>query len=383
MRAPARAALAMLVALTAAGDRARAEVTEGSTGPSVVTAPAAVTFTPLLLLQADGVVARHGSAPLIEDGIARPGVYLRRARLGADALAGVWRARLVFEAAAGGTFGFGQAVLWSGPLPSDALDPIAGDLGGGAPRTTEAFVALAPHKAFSLSAGVLRVPIGLSRQVSEANLRLPERARIITRATPDFRAGAAAAGDLGLLQYSLGAYSRPPDLGYDFPNGGALYVLRLGAEPVGPVGLAPQLRRREDPWYGWWRFAVGLSAFYATLPGANELGVGGDGQFQWRRLLVTGEVLWTRRNSNDRVGFYVEPGVFVWAERLELVARVEWFNDRTGPRTPADAWGAALGATFFSWSRIARVQAAYTVRRSPADERAVGWAMLRATFVVE
>jgi len=35
-----------------------------------------------------------------------------------------------------------------------------------------------------LTAGVERVPIGLSRQIDEGDLALPERARIITRATP-------------------------------------------------------------------------------------------------------------------------------------------------------------------------------------------------------
>jgi len=98
---------------------------------------------------------------------------------------------------------------------------------------------------------------------------------------------------------------------------------------------------------------------------------------------VTGEVLWTRRNTDDRAGFTIEPGVFVWADRLEVVARGEWFNDRTGPRTPADAWGAALGATFYSFTRTVRLQAAYTLRHTPSDNRTPGWAMLRATFVVE
>jgi hypothetical protein len=160
-------------------------------------------------------------------------------------------------------------------------------------------------------------------------------------------------------------------------------VLRLAAEPVGPLGVAPQLRRRDDPWTGWWRFGVGLSAFYAALPGANEFGVGGDGRFQWKRLCVTAEGLWTRRNSDDRAGVTIEPGVFVWSDRLELVARGEWFNDRTGPRSATDAWGAALGATLFTWSRVTRFQAAYTLRSSPLDDRILGWTVVRATFVTD
>ena len=346
----------------------------------------AVTWTPRLLLQTDAIVARHGGdAPAIEDGTTHPGFYLRRARLGADAASDVWRARLIIEASA-------QPEVATSPLPvlpgaptanAGSLDPIAGSLEGGRTRATEAFIALAPHKAFTLAAGSLRVPIGLSRQVGEGDLRLPERARIITRATPDFRVGAAASGDLGLLQYSLGAYGASPVLGTDFRDGGALYVLRLAAEPVGPLGVAPQLRRRDDPWFAWWRFGVGLSVFYAALPGANQFGIGGDGRFQWKRLCVTGEALWTRRNSDDRAGFTIEPGVFVWSDRLELVARGEWFNDRTGPRSATDAWGVALGATLFTWSRLTRIQAAYTLRSSPLDDRMLGWAVVRATFVTD
>ena len=234
-----------------------------------------------------------------------------------------------------------------------------------------------------LAAGALRVPIGLSRQIDEADLRLPERARIITRATPDFRVGVAAGGDLGMFQYVLGSYSAAPTFGLDFAGGGALYVLRLSGEPVGPLGVAPHLRRHDDPWTAWWRFSAGLTLIYGQLPGANEFGLGGDGQFQWSRLCVTGELLWTRRDTNDRIGFTAEPGVFLWPDRVELVARIEWLNDDVGPRSPVDAWGASLGATFFSAARHARLQAAYTLRRPGAgDQTVTGWAVVRAVFTL-
>jgi hypothetical protein len=332
-------------------------------------AAAATQVTPRLLLQGDTVVLHHGpNAPAIEDGTTRPGFYLRTARVGLDVTDGDWRARLIAEPTA------------RSEVVDPALDPIAGELARGRPRATEAFVAYAPHKAFALAMGALRVPLGLSRRLDEGDLSLPERARIITRATPDFRMGLTAAGDLGLLQYTLGTYAVAPVYGSDFRNGGALSVLHLNAEPVGPVGVAPQLRRTDDPWYGWWRFSVGLSAFHAALPGANEFGLGGDGQFQWRRFRFAGELLWTRRSEADRVGFTLEPGVFVLPERIELVARAEWLNDEVGPRSAADGWGAALGATLYTAGRRARVQAAYTVRRS--DATTSSWALVRATFTL-
>lgn len=381
MRFGARAALVLaalaLPAPARAQGAAQVAAAEGASPPA--TSPAApgegsLLITPRLLLQADALLAHHGpNLPAIEDGTSHPGFYLRRARVGLDAVDGLWRARLIFEATA------------RSEVADAAVDPLAGELDRGQPRPTEAYVAFAPHKAFALSAGALRVPIGLSRQIDEGDLRLPERARVITRLTPDFRMGAAASGDLGLLQYAFGAYSASPSFGAGFQDGGTLLVLRLNAETVGPLGLAPQLRRTTDPWYRWWRFSVGLSAFHATLPGANEMGLGGDGQFQWARFLFTGEVLWTHSTAVDRVGFTLEPGVFLVADRLELVARAEWMNDDVGPTTPADAWGAGLGATFYSASRRARLQAAYTLRQAATDPgagRTAGWAVLRATFTM-
>lgn len=318
------------------------------------------------------MVLHHGpDAPAIEDGTTRPGFYLRRARAGLDATDGAWRARLIAEVTA------------RAEVADTALDPIAGELARGRTRATEAWVAYAPDKAFVLALGSLRVPLGLSRQIDEGDLRLPERARVVTRMTPDFRMGVAASGDLGLLQYAVGGYSAAPVFGADFRNGGSLLVARLATEPLGPMGVAPHLRRRDDPWYGWWRISGGASGFYATLPGSNEFGVGGDGQFQRGRFCVTGELLWSRRASADRLGFTLEPGVFIIADRLEVVARAEWLDDQLGAPSVADGWGASLGATFFSPTARARLQAAGTIRRASVDsDRASAWALIRAVFTL-
>lgn len=354
--------------------------------PAVIARPAVMER---LLIQTDAVVLHHGPArSVLQDAEPPPGFYLRRARFGADVEAGLWRARMMVEIASQSetASGGGSAGIGAGVTDVIGLDAAAGERGGAAPRATEAFLALVPHQAFTLAAGSLRVPLGLSRQIDEGALRLPERARIVARTTPDYRVGAAAAGDLGALQYALGAYAATPRLrteGADFSAGGILYVFRLAGEPVGPMGVTPHLRRRDDPWYPWWRFSLGLSAFHLRLPGDNELGLGGDAQFQRGRLCITGEALWTRRGTADRVGATVEPGIFLVPERVELVTRVEWFNDRVGPREPADAWGAAAGITLFSTTRQARAQVAYTTRWPlAADERPSGWAVLRATFTM-
>jgi hypothetical protein len=138
------------------------------------------------------------------------------------------------------------------------------------------------------------------------------------------------------------------------------------------------LRREEDPWYRWWRFSFGVSALHARLPGANQLGLGGDAQFQWAWFCATAELLWTHRGTTDRLGFVIEPGVFVWRDRLELVARGEFFNDDVGPRSPADIWGAALGVSVWSADRLARAELAYTLRGPLAGDGALtGIALLR------
>jgi len=356
---------------------------------------AEVAWSPRLLLQTDGVWLHHGGTDatrLPEDAAPEEvGLTLRRARLGVDVDVGegvgqgqgLWRARLVVS-----------AERPEGTWPAlTAADPVAGAPACAAPgwclRTTEAYVGLAPHKAFGVWVGSMRVPIGLSRVVDESDLRLPERARIILRATPDYRVGAKVAGDLGLLQYALGIYSVGSGstsslLDTPFSRAGPLSVLRLSAEPVGPVGPTPWLRRvrapgaEEDPWDRWWRFSLGVSALHARLPGANQLGLGGDAQLQWAWFCATAELLWTHRGTMDRLGFVIEPGVLVWRDRLELVVRGEFFNDDVGPRSPADLWGAALGVTVWSATRLGRAELAYTLRGPLAgDGPLTGIALLR------
>jgi len=352
-----------------------------------------VTWQPRALVQTDLVPFHHGADDAnSDDGQSPLGLTLRRARLGADFASDAWRARVVISVESTSALGSEPqrdpvAVGAFGPPASSSMN--VPDVGLAETRVTgahvtEAFVAWSPGKAFGLWAGSLRVPLGLARGVDEGDLRLPERARVTTRMTPDFRPGAKIAGDWGLLQYALGAFTLAP-LGASATNegNGPLTVLRLSAEPVGPVGLAAHLRRSDDPWYGWWRFSVGLSLFHARLPGTNEFGAGLDGQFQRGRFLTTGEMLWSHRGTHDRVGLVVEPGVFVWRDRVELVARAEWFNDDVGPQSPLDIWGTGLGATLYSAGRAARIQGAYFLRAPlSGDTRPSGWATVRLAFVL-
>jgi hypothetical protein len=237
---------------------------------------------------------------------------VRRLRVGDDLRAGSLRARVVLE---------GQPL----DQPFGALDggrlPAIGSV-----RFTDAFVAYGPLRAFEIDVGSQRVPFSLSRQVDEADLRLPERAAIFDQATPDFRAGVGLGGDLGLLQYRGAVMGGDPALDRTFA-GGVLAAFRLAAEPLGPMGVAPWRRRPQDerdPWYAWWRFSAGASVLYGTLLGPRTLGAGGDAQLQWRRFTATSEYVFVHAPSGNRQGGSFEPGLFVVRDRLEVVGRLAW-----------------------------------------------------------
>jgi hypothetical protein len=280
---------------------------------------------------------------------------VRRLRVGDDVRAGSLHARVVLE---------GQPLDQPyGPLDGGRLPAI------GPVRLTEAFVAYIPHRAFEIVVGSQRVPFSLSRQVDEADLRFPERAAIFEQATPDFRAGVAVGGDLGLLQYRGAVMGGDPALDRTF-TGGALVALRLAAEPIGPMGVAPWRRRpqdQDDPWYAWWRFSAGASVLYGTLLEPRTLAAGGDAQLQWRRFTVTGEYVFTHAPAGNRQGTSLEPGFFLVRNRLEVVARGAWSQLR----------GAAGGAavTLYATGGHLRLQAGFE-----RGQDAIGWAIARASL---
>jgi hypothetical protein len=346
-----------------------------------VSAPApAATITPALLLQTDLVLAAR-VVPAPEYGDPPPGTdfRLRRARLGGEAVSGLWRARLVWEAYA--------PVTGRSPFEGGAGAAIAGSV----TRVTDAYLAFHPGKPFQLAVGSLRVPFSLSRQIEEGDLRLPERPTIVHSATPDWRLGAALRGDTGLIQYAAGVFSgnaRRDPLAAGLPaepptERGPLYVLRLAAEPIGPMGVAPWRRRSSDPWYGWWRFSAGGSVLYGQLAQPGTLGVSGDLQLQWRRLAIAAECLWTRQ-SWDQLGAYLEPGYHLWTDRLEVTVRLDWFRyDFPGAVATATTLGYVAGVTYSAYHGHVRLQAAYTGRRhQQGAERDYGWAVLRLTFAM-
>ncbi len=320
--------------------------------------------SPVVLVQSDWVTyAGRTNAPAAGDPVDHAGFRLRRARLGGQAAAENWRARLVFETFADGDVG--RAV---GTPPS--------------PRVTEAFVGWGRGKRLRVDAGALRVPFSLSRQTDEADLPLPERAAIVQASAPEFRAGAAISGDLGHFQYAAGVYDAAPQLDAAFQSGGVLYAGRIAAEPVGPVGVAPWLRPSGDPWYGWWRFAIGASAFYESAFGLDNWGAGGDAQLQWGAFSVAAEVLWVRRLP-QRIGFYVEPGWFLVRDRLFVAARFESYESTLDQPDPDDAIAIIGGLTYFIPATPLRLSAAYAHRRERTPHhRTNDWALVRATLAL-
>jgi hypothetical protein len=406
-----RAALALACALglprgAHAGPRQTDETSEPTDPPEPAAPTAALaasararaarprTYPLVLLVQADAVLSSEADAA---NAAARTGadapdgsaLRLRRLRLGEDVRAGAWRARLTLEATSRAQR---LARLEGGRIPV-----------GGTIRLTEAFVAWAPHRALQLSVGAQRVPFSLSRLVDEADLRLAERPQIVTALAPDYLVGVAVRSDLGLLDLRAAFFAADAILDGRLFSAGYLGVLRLSADPIGPMGVAPWRRRADDPWASWWRFSAGVSLMYGSLLQGNDaLAIEGDAQLQWRRVTVTAEYLGEHVNAsaNPEVptppqgplhwphqGAVVEPGVFLIPERVELVLRGAWYRrplDITvEPNDTTDTLAGGAGLTVFAHAAQVRLQAAFELRRTLQSALPdSSWAIFRATFAL-
>jgi hypothetical protein len=340
----------------------------------------AATYPLVLLVQADAVLtATPADAAAGSDDPPGTGARLRRARVGEDFAAGAWRARVLVEATS----------------RDQPLGPVDGGrvAAFGPTRLTEAFGAWRPHRAFQLALGAQRVPFSLSRQVDEADLRLPERAQIVAALAPDYRTGASMTSDLGLLDIRAAFLSADTSIDGHLFTSGALAAVRLGADPIGPMGVTPWRRRVDDPWYGWWRFSAGVSVIYGTLLAPKTLALGGDAQLQVRRFTMTGEYLGEHasdaaaRGAWPRQGAVVEPGIVVLRERLEIVLRGAWLREPYGltanPTDTTDTLAGGAGVTVLAHDARVRLQAAFELRRTvDALLPDSHWAILRATLTL-
>jgi hypothetical protein len=349
------AALPVLVAARAA---AADEAPPGR--PDAVPAVHPDTAPLVLLVQGDDVLASNPGAP--DDPPPGQELRLRRVRAGEDVRLGAFRVRALLE---------GQSKNAGG----QNFTPMEGGRLGGAMRVTDAFVSFAPFAILRASVGSMRVPFSLSRQVDAADLRLPERAPIIDAVAPDYRVGAALAGDAGALAYAAAFMASDPSLDHLFREG-AFVAARLVAEPIGPVGVTPWRRPAADPWDDWFRFSVGLSFLYGTLTDPHTTNAGGDVQAQWRSFVATGEYVYSHTTAATEQGAVVEPGLAFCHRRLALVARADW-------RRAADVnqWGGGGALTaYFSDPRL-RAQLGFERRTAggvPSD-----WVIARLTIAVE
>jgi hypothetical protein len=374
------AALAATCALGRTANAADTPTTLASTRQTKPDAETPETYPLVLLIQGDAVVdaapSGIGAAAGNDPPVGGSGVRVRRLRVGEDVQRGAWRARIIFEASS-------RDAAFA-PVEGGRL-PVARFV-----RVTEAFGAWRPHRAFEVDAGAQRVPFSLSRQVDELDLRLPERAQALVALAPDYRAGVSVASDLGLLNLRIAGMSADRNLDDHLASSGFFGALRLGADPIGPVGLTPWRRRTDDPWYDWWRFSAGVSVLYGTLVEPRTLALGADAQLQWRRVTVTGEYVGQHLGAGKAVwpsqGAVVEPGIFIARERLELVLRGAWYQQplaTASAASSADTFASGAGLTFFALDAHIRLQAGLELRRT-LDARLPdsGWAIMRATLVL-
>ena len=321
------------------------------------------TYPLVLLAQGDALVASAPARP--DDPPEGATLRMRRLRAGADIAVRWFRARAVLEAvsadASGGFFAPVDGGRLQGPL-----------------RVTEAFASWTPDRIFHLDAGAVRVPFSLTRQIDQANLRLPERPQLAGTLAPDFRVGAGIGGDFGALAYAAAVMSSSRTLDGELFDRGAMVAARLAAEPIGPVGTTPWRRAPDDPWTDWLRFRHGVSFLYGTLFEAKTIGAGMDLTVQWRRFVTTAEYIFMHAPSGNRQGAVVEPGVTLFARRLDVVARGEWQRAGGG-----NGWGGGAGLTFYAPDPRARLQAAFERFTGPPPIGPASYALVRLTLAID
>jgi hypothetical protein len=355
MRTVAVAALVCWCATARAGTRADASDGRDGVQPQ--------TLGLVLLAQGEALAASAPARP--DDPPEGLSFRLRRVRIGEDIGARLWRVRAVLEAqsadASGGHFAPVEGGRLQGPL-----------------RVTEAFASWTPHRIVRLDAGAIRVPFSLTRQIDQADLRMPERAALANTLAPDFRVGGSVGGDFGALVYSVAVMSASRTLDGELFDRGALMALRLAVEPIGPVGTRPWRRAPDDPWTDWFRFRHGISFLYGTLFESKTIGAGMDASVQWRRFVATAEYIFMHAPSGDRQGAVVEPGVTLFARRLDLVARGEWQRAAGG-----NGWGGGAALTFYAPDPRARLQAGAERRTGPDPAGTATYALVRLTLAID
>ncbi len=381
LRAPA--ACVALFAVACGASRAAAAESDGAAQPSDFSAPSTLmtssTAPLVLLVQGDALLAsKPNLAEDPRDAPAGAALRLRRLRVGDDGAIGDFHLRLLFEGDADTAAGTPFTPLSGGRLPF-----------GGSVRVTEAYVAWAAYRTFQLEAGSLRVPFSLTRQVDEGDLRLPERAAYADAFLADYRVGAALSGDLGEIIYRAAVMSPDPVLDSQLFSHGVLVTGRLVAEPLGPVGLTPWRRAESDPWYGWFRFAAGLSVLYGTLAAPRTLALDPDFTAQWRSLVVTAEYLFLVRFADGGAvvpgsteqGAALEPGVTLLGRRLDLVARGSWERAAS-----VNVWAVGAGLTAYAPDPRFRLNAGFERRwtqpGTPGVDGGSYWAIVRLAIVV-
>jgi len=343
-------ALAVLVCWCTVAAAAVDDRGTGGTGPLV------------LLAQGDATLASAPAGPA--DPPEGATLRLRRVRVGEDVGGRVFRVRGVLEAVSADGLG-------------TYFTPVEGGRLMGPLRATALVGSWTPHVLFRADAGLIRVPFSLSRQIDQAELRLPERAAITNTLAPDFRVGAGISGDAGALSWSAAVMSSSRTLDADVFDRGAMVAVRMAAEPIGPVGATPWRRPAGDPWTDWFRFRHGVSFMYGTLYEAKTIGAGMDLSAQWRRFSATAEYIFVHAPSGNQQGAVVEPGITLGARRVDVALRGEWQR-----AAGANGWGAGAAITIFARDPRARLQAGFERSTGPAPLPDATSALARLMFTI-
>lgn len=259
----------------------------------------------------------------------------------------VRRLGLGFEGSAAHDLSFG---VW--------LD-LAGD-----PLLSQAWLAWSPSTAFSMEAGVVRVPFSRSALQSSAELTFSERPISVDRLLPDRQPGVAIYGGFldGLVSYRTGWFNgaAPSRLGQGPDHAAGLFAGRLAISPFGR--LRPG---QSDLARGPLRLEVAFNGMQDFAASYTSTSLGADLSLQVSGAALLVEYIYDRRSpiSNPvtaptvadkivRTGLIAQASYQVWGP-LELAARGELVDDNTSLQDVGDVIATAVGVhANFSYAKV-------------------------------
>lgn len=263
---------------------------------------------------------------------------------------------------------------------------LAGSVGNAAllrAQLTDAWLGWSRSPSLSLRAGQFKTPFGFEQLQSDQGLETIERSLATERLTSGRQVGLQLGGSPAQrVSYAIGAFNGTgTNLNFN-DNGSFLVAARLSAVPVESHGVrwslgANALRGEDDGVAVAPDFLLDStpsSPAYDNLFAGSRRGIAFDTQLELQRCSIRGEWLRERFAPDggaapfDAEGWYAQTSVFVVADKLQLVGRLEQFDpfaSRTGDATRSFV----AGVNWFVHPRAAKLQLDWMRARMPGSAK--------------